>query len=443
MESIDTLVSARWIAPVEPDVVLERHALAIRAGRIVAVLPEAEAHARFAPRETVHRPHHLLTPGLVDAHARASATLLRGIGEGLAREPWEARLRALEATWLGPEFVRDGTSLAIAEMLAAGITCFGDAAPFADVVAAAAIEAGIRVAVGLVIAEQPSAWAATADEHFDKGLRIYDEFRDHPLVSAAFTAASVGGLQDATLQRLKVLVDQLEAPLAIPLHETAAAVSACRREFGVSPLARLEQLGLLNASLVGVHVTHLTREEIASAGRARMRAVHCPVADLRLGSGIAPVGALLEAGVEVCLGSGPAALTSDFDLVHAARLAALLAAGTSGDPAALPASAALRMATLQGAAALGLDDQTGSLVAGKWADVTCFALHAPPALAFDDPVVALLHAGGRDFVTDVWIGGRQAFGDGAPVRLDVADLASRAANWRRRTVAGAGPAARQ
>lgn len=443
MESIDTLVSARWIAPVEPDVVLERHALAIRAGRIVAVVPETEARIRFAAREYVDRPHHLLTPGLVNASVRASAALLRGLGDGQPREAWEARLQTLQQAWATPETVRDGTSLAIAELLAGGVTCFGDPGPFPDVVASTAIDAGIRVVVGLTIDERPSPWAADADEHFDRGLRVHDDYRDHPLVSAAFTAPGVAALGDATLQRLKVLVDQLGAPFVVPLHETTARVAACRREHGATPLARLERLGLLNGSLVGVHVTHFSPEEIAAAGRARMRAVHCPTADLKLGGGIAAIPALLDAGVEVCLGSGPAVATSDLDLVREARLAALLATGTSGDPAALPASLALRLATLNGAAALGVDDQTGSLAAGKWADATCFDLHRLPAVAFDDPVAAVVHAGARDFVTDVWVGGRQAYADCAATRVDAAQVATRAAEWRRRMLAGAPPVARQ
>ena len=443
MESIDTLLSARWIAPVEPDVVLERHALAIRAGRIVAVVPAAEARTRFAAREHVERPRHLLTPGLVNASVHASAVLLRGLGDGQPRASWEARLDALDRAWASPETVRDGTGLAIAELLAAGATCFADPGPFPDVVASTAVDAGIRVVVGLVIDERPSRWAADADEHFDRGLRVHDDYRDHPLVAAAFTAAGVAALGDATLQRLKVLVDQLGAPFLVPLHESAAQVAACRREHGATPLARLERLGLLNGSLVAVHATQLGPEEIAAAGRARMRAVHCPTADLKLGGGIAAVPALLEAGVEVCLGSGPAASTSDLDLLREARLAALLAAGTTGDPGALPPAAALRLATLSGAAALGIDDRTGSLVAGKWADVACFDVTRVPALAFDDPVAALVHAGARDFVTDVWVGGRHVHGDAGPTRLDVAEIATRAAACRHRMVAGGPPGARQ
>jgi 5-methylthioadenosine/S-adenosylhomocysteine deaminase len=443
VESIDTLVSARWIATVEPDLVLERHALAIRAGRIVAVLPEAEARARFAAREHVQRPDHLLTPGLVNASVRGAAALFRGLGDGQPAEVRAARLQALEHAWSTPESIRDGTSLAIAELLAAGATCFGDPGPFAEVVAATAVEAGVRVAVGLAIAERATPWAVDADEHFERGLRLHDEYRDHPLVATAFTAGSVAALGDPTLQRLKVLVDQLDVPFVVPLHESAAAVAACRREHGLTPLARLERLGLLNGSLVGVHATQLGPDELAAAGRARIRAVHCPTADLKLGAGIAAVPALLEAGVDVSLGSGPAVATSDLDLVHEMRLAALLAAGTSGDPGALPPPAVLRLATLHGAAALGIDDETGSLTVGKWADLACFDLGRLPTAAFTDPLAALVHAGGRDLVTDAWVGGRPVYGRDAPSRRDPAELAARAADWRRRMLAGGPPAARQ
>lgn len=443
MESIDTLVVARWIAPVEPAAVLHRHALAIRNGRIVAVLPEAEAVARFAARETVRREHHVVTPGLVDACVDVTRTPFRGLETGLAPDAREARLAALELAWLGPEAVRDAASLAIAEMTAAGTTCFGDTSLYPDVVATTAIDAGIRAAVGLPIADRATAWAADAGEHFDRSLALHDEFRDHPLVSTVFVARSVAALDDRTLQRLKVLVDQLDMPFLVPLHESIDAIATCRREHGVSPRTRLERLGLANASLAAAHATHFGADDVAAAASAALRIVHTPTFDLDRGHGIAPVGALLEAGVEIAVATGRDPPTYGYDLLAQARLAALLAAGTRGDAAAVRPDAALRMATLGGAAALGLDDEIGTLAPGKWADLACFDLARLPATPFDDPVAALVHAGGRDFATDTWIAGRHAHGAGATGRFDAAELARRATEWRRRMLAGPGPAARE
>lgn len=436
MESIDTLVVARWIAPVEPDVLLSRHAIAIRAGRIVAVLPEAEARARFAPLELVERGHHVLTPGLVDACVNTSRTLFRGLEAGLAPAARDARLSALERAWLDPDAARDATTLAIAELVASGTTCFGDAGAYPDVVAAAVVDTGVRAAIGLPIAERPTPWATDADAHFDRGLRLHDEFREHPRVSTTFTAESVEALADATLQRLKVLVDQLETPLLVPVHETIASIAACRREHGASPLGRLARLDLANASLSIVHGTHFASEDVASAARSHLRVVHTPTCDLARGHGIAPVAAFLEAGVEVCVATGRDPATHGFDLLRQAGLAALLASGTSGEPAAVPARAALRMATLSGAAALGLDDAIGSLTPGKWADLACFDVGRLPATPHDDPVGALVSAGARDFVTDVWVAGKRVHGEGASARLDSTEVALRAADRRRRMVAG-------
>ena len=444
METVDTLVCARWIACVDPDAVLDDHALAIRGGRIVAVLPRAEAESRYAPGERIDRPSHLCTPGLVNAHTHAAMTLLRGLGDGLPLEAWlKQRIWPLERRWVAPEFVRDGTDLAIAEMLSAGITCFADMYAFPEVVAARAVEAGMRCVAGLVIAESPTAWAAGVDEYFARSLDLHDAFRDHPLVSTAFVAHGAAGLEDATLNRLRVLVDQLDAPLAMHLHETAGEIDACRRRHGATPLARLARLGLASPSLLAVHAVRFGAEEIDVAGRAGLHVVHCPTSNLKLGSGIAPVPALLEAGVNVALGTDGAASANDLDLVRELRLAALLAAGTSGDAAAVPPRAALRMATLAGAEALGIADATGSLAPGKWADLACFDLGRLPAVPVTDPVAALVGAGGRDFVSDVWVAGRAVVAQGRLTRIDTTEVATRAAGWRTRMLADATGAATQ
>jgi 5-methylthioadenosine/S-adenosylhomocysteine deaminase len=443
MESIDTLVVARWIAPVEPDVLLPHHALAIRAGRIVAMLPEAEARARFAPLEVVERDHHVVTPGLVDACVNTSRTLFRGLDAGLAPDARDGRLEALERSWLDPDAARDSALLAIAEMVAAGTTCFGDGGHYPDVVAAAVVDAGVRAAVGLPISERATPWAADADGHFDRSLRLHDEFREHARVSTAFTVQSVAALGNATLQRLKVLVDQVEAPLVVPLYETAGALTACRREYGCTPLARLERIDLVNASLSVVHATHFGSEDVATAARSHVRVVHTPTADLARGHGIAPIAALLEAGVEVCVATGRDPATYGFDPVRQAGLAALLAGGTTGEPAAVPARVALRMATLAGAASLGLDDEIGSLRPGKWADLACFDLARLPSTPHDDPVATLVAAGARDYVTDVWVAGKRVYGEGAAARLDPDEVALRAADRRRRMLAAPTHGARE
>ena len=436
METVDTLVCARWIATVDPDAVLADHALAIRGGRIVAVLPRAEAQARYAPLERVDRPHHLCTPGLVNAHTHAAMTLLRGLADGLPLEAWlKQGIWPLERRWVGTEFVRDGTDLAIAEMLAAGITCFGDMYAFPEVAAERAVEAGMRCVAGLVIAESPTAWAGHVDEYFAKSLDLHDAFRDHPLVSTSFVAHGATGLEGATLERLRVLVDQLDSPLVMHLHETAGEIDACRRRHGATPVARLARLGLASPSLVAVHAVRFGAEDIELAARTGLHVVHCPTANLKLGSGVAPVPALLAAGVNVALGSDGAASANDLDLVREMRLASLLAAGTSGDASAVAPGLALRMATLAGAEALGIADRTGSLTPGKWADVTCFDLGRLPAVPVADPVAALVGSGGRDFVTDVWVAGRRALSGGRLARLDAADVVTRATGWRTRMLA--------
>ena len=198
MESVDTLLSARWTVPVEPSTrVLESHSIAIRDGRVVAVVPTDIARRRFVATRTIDRPQHAVIPGLVNAHTHSPMTLLRGCAEDRSLLPWlEELVWPIERRWVDPEFVRDGAQLAIAEMLRGGVTCFGDMYLWPDVVARTAAESHMRAAVGLIVVDAPTAWCATADEYFDKGLRVHDEYRGDPLVStflAPHSPYAVGG----------------------------------------------------------------------------------------------------------------------------------------------------------------------------------------------------------------------------------------------------------
>ncbi|MGB5103196.1 MAG: amidohydrolase family protein, partial [Steroidobacteraceae bacterium] len=223
MEPVDTLVSARWVIPVEPDErVLEHHAVAIRGGRIVAVLPADEARMRYDAAEVLDRPHHVLMPGLVNAHTHAAMVLLRGRAENLLLGPWlRSAIWPLERRWVDPEYVRDGTELAIAEMLRGGVTCFSDDHLWPEVVAQSSAELHMRASVGLVVTEAATSWAATADEYIDRGMQLRDQYKGDPLIATHFAPHAPYSVSDATLARVRRLADELDLPVAIHLHETA------------------------------------------------------------------------------------------------------------------------------------------------------------------------------------------------------------------------------
>jgi 5-methylthioadenosine/S-adenosylhomocysteine deaminase len=434
MEPIDTLVCARWVLPVEPDgTVLENHAVAVHAGRIVAVLPIEVARARYAPAELVSRPHHALLPGLVNAHTHAAMTLLRGRAENLPQAQWAQDVIApIERRWVDPEYVRDGTELAIAEMVRGGVTCFGDMQLWPEVVARTAADLHMRVSIGLVVEQAASRWAGDPDEYIEKGMALRDDYRGDPLVATHFALGPAHELDDTTLLRVRRLADELEIPIALPVHESASELDASIARHGARPLDRLARLGMATPLLVAVHGTQLSGADIDTLANAGAAVVHCPEANLKLGSGVCPAAELLGRGVRVALGTDAPASNNDLDVLSEMRTAGLLAAGVGARPGALVASDLLRMATLEGARVLGLGESTGSLIAGKWADMCCIDLRAPGSWPVHDAATTLVYACSSRQVTDSWVAGRQVLAAGSLRYIDEAGLYERAEAWRLR-----------
>jgi len=434
MEPVDTLVCARWVLPVEPDgTVLADHSVAMRAGRIVAVLPTAEALATYLPAELVERPQHAVLPGLVNAHTHAAMTLLRGRAENLPLAPWlQDAIAPIERRWVDPEYVRDGTELAIAEMLRGGVTCFADMQLWPEVVARAAADAHIRVSVGLVVEQAASRWAADPNEYIEKGMALRDDYRGDALVATHFALEPSHALDDATLARVRRLADELEIPVALPVHESQWEVAESVARHGARPLDRLVRLGFASPLLIAVHGTQLSPADIDAIAACGAAVVHCPESNLKLGSGVCPAADLLGRGVRVALGTDGAASNNDLDMLSEMRTAGLLAAGVSARPGALVARDLLRMATLEGARVLGLGDSTGSLVAGKWADLCCVDLRTPGSWPVHDVEAALVYACSSRQVTDTWVAGRRVFAAGSLRYIDEESVLERADAWRAR-----------
>ena len=434
MQPIDALICPEWAIPVEPDAMAhEGLCLAIDKGRIVALLPWQEAKQRFAPRVVHERPDHVLLPGLVNAHTHAAMTLMRGFADDLPLERWlNERIWPAEKRFASPEFVTDGVRLAVAEMLRGGITCFADMYFFPQCTARVAAEAGIRLVVGMIALEIPSPWAATAAEYIRKGLAVHDSYRTHPLVTTMFAPHAPYSVGDDTLKRIRQLADQLDVPVQMHVHETAAEVAEAVAATGRRPLQRLGELGLLNPGLMAVHATQLTAEEIDALARAGCSVVHCPRSNLKLVSGACPVADLLGAGVNVALGTDGAASNNRLDLWAEMDTAALLGKFVANDAAALPAPAVLELATINGARALGLDETIGSLKPGKSADVICVRLDDTATRPVVDPVSQLVYAAGREHVTDVWVAGQQLVDGGVLTGMEPDTICHRADQWASR-----------
>jgi 5-methylthioadenosine/S-adenosylhomocysteine deaminase len=434
MEKVDSLINARWVIPVEPDCeALDHYSVAIRGGRILAVVPTSEAEERFEATDVIDRPGHAVMPGLVNSHTHAAMTLLRGIADDLPLDDWlRGHIWPAESRWVSAEFVADGTELAIAEMIRSGTTCFSDMYFFPDVVARTAARLGMRVCVGLIVLDLPSAWADSADDYIAKGLALRDEHKAHPLVTTAFAPHAPYTVSDESLTRIRKLSDELDTPLHVHLHETAGEIADSVSRHGERPIERFRRLGLLSPLLIAVHMTQLEQEDITEIAAAGGHVSHCPESNLKLASGICPVARLLETGVNVALGTDGAASNNDLDMFGEMRSAVLLGKLAARSAAAITARDVIRMATVNGARALGLGEETGSLVPGKWADMIAVDMDRVNTRPVFDPVSQIVYAAGRDQVSDVWIAGSRLLRENTLARIDEGDLLDRVRGWQRR-----------
>jgi 5-methylthioadenosine/S-adenosylhomocysteine deaminase len=427
----DTLIEARWVVPVEPDgVVLERHAVVVTQGRIEAVLPIADAQARYRPAETVVLAEHVLIPGLVNLHTHAAMTVMRGFADDLPLMEWlREHIWPAETKHASPELVYDGTLLACAEMIAGGVTCANDMYFFPEDAARAFLDSGMRGAVGLIAVEFPTAYANDPDEYIAKGVALRDRMSDESMLSFCLAPHAPYTVSDATFTRLGTLAEELDVPIHVHLHETDDELVQSLRHFGVRPIERLRALGLLTPRLIAVHSVHLAPHEIELLARHGCHVAHCPSSNLKLASGLAPVAAMLDAGINVGFGTDGAASNNRLDVFQEMRTAALLAKGVSGRAEALPAHQALRCATLGGAQALGLDARIGSITPGKEADLAAIFLGGTGTQPCYDPVSHLVYAAGREHVSHVWGRGVLLLRDRWLTRIDPRELEKRTALW--------------
>ena len=434
MNSTVTLISAKWIIPVVPrSTILEDHCIVINQGRIIAILATNDAVEKYPLAEHIVRKTHALIPGLINAHTHAAMSLFRGIADDLPLMEWlEDHIWPAEAKWVNPEFMRDGTQLAVAEMLMSGTTCFNDMYFHSDIVAKTAQDMGIRAFVGMIVLDFPSGWADNADEYFQKGLAVHDEVRALSRVNSTMAPHAPYTVSDGSLETVRTYADELSVPIHMHIHETANEVQDAIAQHGERPLARLHRLGLLNPRMLAVHMTQLTDQEIALSAEIGMNVVHCPESNLKLASGVCPVTKLIEAGTNVCLGTDSASSNNDLDMLGEMRTACLIAKTNANDARALPAWQALEMATINGAKALDIHNDIGSLEVGKSADIVAIDLNHLSTQPVYNALSQIVYSASRDQVTDVWIEGQARVKDKQLVNQDVSQILRNAALWGER-----------
>ncbi|QRK82853.1 TRZ/ATZ family hydrolase [Pseudomonas granadensis] len=431
--ALDLLLLPTWLVPVEPaGVVLKEHGLGIRDGCIVFIGPRAEA-LKCNATEIRELPDVLLAPGLINAHGHAAMTLFRGLADDLPLMTWlEKHIWPAEAKWVDEDFVRDGTDLAIAEQIKGGISCFSDMYFYPKVASERVHNSGIRAQIAIPILDFPIPGASSADEAIRQGVELFGDLKHHDRIKITFGPHAPYTVSNENLEKIRVIAEELDAAIHMHVHETAFEVQQAVEQTGERPLARLGRLGLLGPRFQAVHMTQISDDDLALLVESNTSVIHCPESNLKLASGFCPVERLWQAGVNVAVGTDGAASNNDLDLLGETRTAALLAKAVAGSATALDAHRALRMATLNGARALGIDAQVGSLEIGKAADIVAFDLSGLAQQPVYDPVSQLIYASGRDCVKHLWVAGKQLLDDRRLTRMDEQQLGATARHWGQR-----------
>lgn len=434
--AIDLLIHPKWIIPIEPaGITLSGHALAINDGYIIDLLPCDKALERYLPREELDLSSHVLLPGLVNLHTHAAMSLMRGYADDLPLTAWlTERIWPAEARHLSADFVRTGTLLACAEMLRGGITTFNDMYFFPAAAVDAVRQSGMRAAIGLVVLDHPTNYAADADDYLSKGLALRDTCKDHPLLSFCLAPHAPYTVTDKTFEKIATLSAQLEIPIHTHLHETRLEIAESIKQYGVRPIQRLHALGLLGPQFIAVHAVHLEATDIDQLSYTGCHVAFCATSNLKLGSGIPDINDIHQQGINFGLGTDSAASNNRLDIFQEMRLSAFLAKGLSENATALTAHQALQAATLNGARALGLDQKIGSLLPGKAADLCAVRLDDWMLQPCFDPASHLVYTAGRDNVTHTWVAGKLQMQKGLPSNIDVPQLLTNTNVWHNRLV---------
>lgn len=431
---IDLLITPEWIITVDSgNQVLRHHTIVVDNSRIVALMPTSEAEKHYTPRQTVALPQQAVLPGFVNAHTHVAMSLLKGLADDLPLMDWlQHHIWPAEAQWADAEFVYDGSQLAIAEMLRSGTTCFNDMYFFPEATAQAVMESGIRACIGMIMIDFPTRWGSGAAEYIQKGLALHEQLQANPLLTTAFAPHAPYTVSDDPLQQVRHLAGEHALPIHMHVHETAFEVQQAIEQTGMRPLARLAQLGLLDQHFLAVHMTQLTDDEITLLAQTGTHVIHCPESNLKLASGFCPIAKLTAAGVNVALGTDGNASNNDLDMFGEMRTAALLAKAVAQDASVIPAAQVLRMATINGARALGLDSEIGSLEVGKSADMIAVDLGTLEASPLYDPVSHLVYCTSREQVTHAWVAGKALLENRQLTTLDSSAIIAKARHWQQK-----------
>ena len=436
---VDEVLDALYVIPIVPrNTILKKHSVVIKEGKIEDILPTKEAHEKYKAR--IHHEDlsesHILMPGLINMHTHTPMTLLRGFADDVNLQTWlQEYIWPAEGEFVAPEFVEDGSALAISEMIRCGVTCFNDMYFYPGVTARIAEDVGMRCAVGIPVLQFPSKYAglekgkSIEQQYIDVGMaQVYDKFKDSKLVQITIAPHAAYTVGDEGYEKVIALSNKLNLKIHTHIHETKIDIENHRKAYkDQTCIQRIEALGLFKSKgrVIAAHCVHLDDKDRALFKEGEVSVVHCPESNLKLSSGVCDIASLLKIGVNVCLGTDGAASNDDLDLFGELRTAALLSKLVANSATAVPAWQILEVATINGAKALGIDKRVGSLEKGKEADIVAIKLKTEPVY---NPITNLVYVG-TNRVTDVWIQGKQVLMKEQLITMNEHNVLRRAALW--------------
>lgn len=432
------IISARWILPIDHNAplasqlrVLENHAIAIKDRRIIAIGPSADLLAQYPSALHTALNHHVLMPGLVNTHNFTAMTLLKGLTEPQPLLQWlNTSILPIEQQWLSESFTRDAVALGITEMLLSGTTCFSDSYLFPNASASVTETLGMRAQIHFPISEQPSNWAQNSEEYFEKGLEIADEYRQSALITTGFGPYSANSVSNQSFERIAMLAEEIDRPIHLYLHQHEAEITDSIDKYGLQPIQRLSELGVLSPRTQAIQAGQLDANSEQQLVESGASVIHCPGASLKLHTALSPSTKLLEQGVNMGLGTDSAACGNTLNLFSQLNLAVMLSAKVDRQKP-LSCAAALRMATLGGAEALGLDSEIGSLSVGKQADIIAIDTQTPSLQPLHSITQQLVNCGANATVSHVWVAGQAKVSNGQLVDIDLNAVLAKSDWWKK------------
>ena len=434
MQTIDLVVIPKWILSMDDKQTTHvDHAIAVDKGNILSVAPLDQINQHYIAKQTVHRPHHVVLPGFVNAHTHTAMNLLRGLCDDIALMDWlNQYIWPAEKKWLSPAFIRDGMTLAIAEMFKSGTTCFNDMYFCPEVAAEVVDELGIRAAIGMTVFDVATPFGQDAADYLKRGIPLFTQWAKHDRIQLTLAPHAIYTTSDHTLSQIKEVSETYHARINMHVQETADEVHQSLAATGKRPLERLDSLGLLSDQFIAVHMTQMTAEEISLSAEKKIHIVHCPESNMKLASGICPAQTLIDAGINVALGTDGAASNNDLDMITEMRSAAFLAKVSTQNPTSLSAHTALAMATRNGAHALGQGHRFGQVAMDMAADFIAIDLNYLQTIPTYHPHSAIVYAADRQQISDVWVAGKQVVKDHELTTIDEEKLRRTVEVWKRK-----------